>query len=89
MPKLMNLGVLASGGTTPTQPTPTDWSSVIAAVTNSFTVANIVGVLASVVTAGIIFVFLWWGVRLAFRSIMMAVKTGKISINSGRSRRRG
>lgn len=78
--------MLLSGGST--GPTPTDWSSVITAVTSQFTVANIVAVLASVVTAGIVFVFLWWGVRLAFRSIMGAVKNGTLSINSGRRRRR-
>lgn len=75
--------------TTPTNPTPSDWSSVISGVTSSFSVANIVGVLASVVATGIVFVFLWWGVRLAFRSIMGAVKNGTLSINSGRKRRRG
>lgn len=74
--------------TTPTVPTPSDWSSVINGVTSAFSTANIVGVLASVVVAGIVFVFLWWGVRLAFRSIMGAVKNGTLSINSGRRRRR-
>lgn len=80
------MGVLASS--TPTVPTPTDWATVISGVTGSFSTANIVGVIASVVTAGIVFVFLWWGVRLAFRSIMGAVKNGTLSINSGRRRRR-
>lgn len=75
--------------TTPTMPTPTDWASIITAVTSNFSVANIVLVLASVVTAGIVFVFLWWGIRLAFRSIMGAVKNGTLSINSGRKKRRG
>lgn len=74
--------------TSPSNPVPTDWASVITAVTSSFSSANIVTVLASVVTAGIVFVFLWWGVRLAFRSIMGAVKNGTLSINSGRRRRR-
>lgn len=80
--------LLSSGGTTPANPTPSDWASVISGVTSSFSVANIVAVLASVVAAGIVFVFLWWGVRLAFRSIMGAVKNGTLSINSGRRRRR-
>lgn len=79
-------GVLSS--TSPTMPTAADWSSVITNVTSNFSVANIVAVLASVVAAGIVFVFLWWGVRLAFRSIMGAVKNGTLSINSGRRRRR-
>lgn len=80
------LSLLAAS--TPSNPAPTDWSSVITAVTSSFSSANIVAVLASVVTAGIVFVFLWWGVRLAFRSIMGAVKNGTLSINSVRRRRR-
>lgn len=73
---------------TPSVPVPSDWSSVVSAVTGSFSTANIVSVLASVVGAGIIFVFLWWGIRLAFRSIMGAVKNGTLSINSKRGRRR-
>lgn len=66
---------------------PTDWSSVISKVTEIFSVANIVAVITSVVGAGIVFVFLWWGVRMAFRSIMGAVKNGTLSISS-RGRRR-
>lgn len=80
--------ILASATPGPTMPTPTDWSSVITGVTSNFSTANIVTVLASVVGAGIVFVFLWWGIRLAFRSIMGAVKNGTLSINSGRRRRR-
>lgn len=65
-----------------------DWASVITAVTTQFTVANIVATIAAVVTAGIGFVFLWWGVRKAFNSIMGAVKNGSLSINARRGRRR-
>lgn len=75
--------------TTPTAPTPSDWASVISAVTSVFSISSIVAVLASVVAAGIVFVFLWWGVRIAFRSIMGAVKNGTLSINAKRGRRRG
>lgn len=65
-----------------------DWASVIQGVTSQFSVSKIVAVIASVVAAGIGFVFLWWGVRLAFGSIMGAVKNGTLSINSKRRRRR-
>ncbi|MCH5257952.1 MAG: hypothetical protein J1D87_11715 [Lachnospiraceae bacterium] len=75
--------------TAPTMPTPADWATIITSVTSNFSVANIVLVLASVVTAGIVFVFLWWGIRLAFRSIMGAVKNGSLSINGGRKKKRG
>lgn len=71
-----------------TMPTASDWSTVITNVTSNFSTTNIVAVLASVVASGIVFVFLWWGVRLAFRSIMGAVKHGSLSINPGRRRRR-
>lgn len=81
------MGLLASSSG-PTMPTASDWKSIIDAVIGSFSSANIVAVLASVVGAGIVFVFLWWGIRLAFRSIMGAVKNGTLSINPGRRRRR-
>lgn len=72
----------------PAVPTSSDWNSVISGVTSAFSSSNIVGVLASVVSAGVVFVFLWWGIRLAFKSIMGAVKNGTLSISSGRRRRR-
>ena len=72
-----------------TMPTVKDWSPVVEAVTDNFTTSNIIGVLAAVVGAGIVFVFLWWAVRLAFRSIMGAVKGGTLSINSGKKKRKG
>lgn len=60
--------------------TPADWASVISAMTEQISVTTIVGVLASVVTAGIGLVFLWWGVRKAARSLMAAFKKGRMSI---------
>ncbi len=72
----------------PTMPTPSDWASIITSVTSNFSVANIVTVLAAVVSAGIVFVFLWWGIRIAFRSIMGAVKGGTLSINSKKKKGR-
>lgn len=93
MPKFMTLAsilypVFASEPTTPDYVDASDWSTVITNVVGQFSVANIVAVIASVVLAGIGFVFLWWGVRLAFNSIMGAVKRGSLSINSRRGRRR-
>lgn len=74
--------------TTPTTVQPSDWKTVIDNVVGQFSVVNIVAVIASVVLAGIGFVFLWWGVRIAFNSIMGAVKRGTLSINSKGRRRR-
>nr|CDL65984.1 unnamed protein product [uncultured bacterium] len=88
MPKFMNLPFILASGSTVTGVNPADWASIIEGVTGQFSVANIVAVIASVVAAGIGFVFLWWGVRIAFRSIMGAVKNGSLSINARRGRRR-
>lgn len=78
------LMILATGETAVS---PTDWASVITGVTSQFSVANIVGTISAVVASGIGFVFLWWGVRKAFSSIMGAVKNGTLSINARRRRR--
>lgn len=67
---------------------PSTWTSIIDAVTGYMSPSQIVAVLASVVGAGVVFMFLWWGIRLAFRSIMGAVKNGTLSISSGRRKKR-
>lgn len=58
----------------------TDWASVMTALTNQISVSTIVGVLATLVTAGIGLVFMWWGVRKALRSLMSAFRKGKMSL---------
>lgn len=73
---------------TPVPLPPSTWTSIIDAVTGYMSPSQIVAVLASVVGAGVVFMFLWWGIRLAFRSIMGAVKNGTLSISSGRRKRR-
>lgn len=73
---------------TPAPLPPSTWTSIIDAVTGYMSPTQIVAVLASVVGAGVVFMFLWWGIRLAFRSIMGAVKNGSLSINPGRRKRR-
>lgn len=65
---------------TATAVTPADWSSVITAMTGQISVSTVVGVLASVVTAGIGLVFLWWGVRKAAKSLMAAFRKGRMSL---------
>jgi hypothetical protein len=60
--------------------TAADWSSVISAMTGQISVSTIVAVLATLVTAGIGLVFMWWGVRKAIRSLMAAFRKGKMSI---------
>lgn len=55
-----------------------DWSSVVSAMTNQISVTTVVGVLATLVGAGIGLVFMWWGVRKAARSLMAAFRSGKL-----------
>ena len=72
-------GILAaSGGSTVVSAS--DWSTVISALTAQISVSTIVGVLATLVTAGIGLVFMWWGVRKALRSLMAAFRKGKMSL---------
>lgn len=74
----MHNALLAAGAFTPT--TASDWASVISAMTGQISVATIVGVLATTVTAGIGLVFMWWGVRKATRALMSAFRRGKLSV---------
>lgn len=75
MPKFMNLPTLLTGSTTVSS---TDWATVIEAMTGQISVSTVVGVLATLVGAGIGLVFMWWGVRKAARSLMAAFRSGKL-----------
>lgn len=57
-----------------------DWASVMTALTSQVSVSTVVGVLATLVTAGIGLVFMWWGVRKALKSLMSAFRKGKMSL---------
>lgn len=58
----------------------TDWAPIIAAMTGQITVANVVGVIAKAISAGIGLVFMWWGGRKAVRTLMAAFRKGKVSM---------
>lgn len=60
--------------------TASDWASVISAMTSQISVSTVVGVLASLVTAGIGLVFMWWGVRKAVGSLMGSFRSGRIRL---------
>lgn len=75
---LAPLSVLAASGSSIT--TPTDWQSVIDAITAQVSVSTIVGVLASVTAVCIGMVFMWWGLRKVVRMIMGAFRRGKMSV---------
>lgn len=64
----------------PTVVTAKDWASVISAMTSQISVSTVVGVLATLVTAGIGLVFLWWGVRKAVGSLMGSFRSGRIRL---------
>ncbi len=42
-------------------------------------VTNIVGLLASVIGAGIVFVFMWWAIRKGIKILMSAIRKGRVS----------
>lgn len=60
--------------------TASDWSTVITAMTDQISVSTVVGVLATLVTAGIGLVFMWWGVRKAIGSLMTAFRSGRFKM---------
>lgn len=72
--KLYNIGSFLTTSTVSSD----DWSSVIQAMTGQISVSTVVGVLATLVGAGIGLVFMWWGVRKAARSLMAAFRSGKL-----------
>lgn len=73
------LHLLASSGGS-TVVSASDWSSVLSALTSQISVSTIVGVLVTLVTAGIGLVFMWWGVRKALKSLMSAFRKGKMQL---------
>lgn len=70
------------GPTTPTTKVVTagDWASVITAMTGQISVSTVVATLATLVTAGIGLVFMWWGVRKAVGSLMGSFRSGRIRL---------
>lgn len=56
-----------------------DLSTVWTALTTQITVANILGVVAGVLTGTVGIAFAWWGAKYATRKIRAAMKNGKIS----------
>lgn len=75
LPELIPLADTASGVVSAA-----DWASVITAMTSQISVSTVVGVLATLVTAGIGLVFLWWGVRKAVGSLMGSFRSGRIRL---------
>lgn len=57
-----------------------DIQSILTSVTTQFSVANIVAVIAGILAATTAFVFLWWGVRKAYRAIIAGTTKGKAKV---------
>lgn len=74
------LELIPLGETSPKVVTASDWAAVITAMTSQISVSTVVGVLATLVTAGIGLVFLWWGVRKAVGSLMGSFRSGRIRL---------
>lgn len=74
------LNLIPLEGTAPGVVSAADWASVITAMTSQISVSTVVGVLATLVTAGIGLVFLWWGVRKAVGSLMGSFRSGRIRL---------
>lgn len=53
------------------------WQPVIDALTAQISVANVVTVVAGIVTLSIGGVFMWWGLRKAYKAIMKSTTKGK------------
>ena len=64
----------------PTSTVANDWASVITAMTGQISVSTVVATLATLVTAGIGLVFMWWGVRKAVGSLMGSFRSGRIRL---------
>ena len=56
------------------------WQSVLTALQAEISVSTIVGVLATLATAVVGIVFMWWAVRKATSALMAAFKKGKIRL---------
>lgn len=71
--------VLLTGTTTTTIDANTIMD-ILKAVTDVFSITQIVTMIAGILGVTMAFVFLWWGVRKAAKAIIRAVTSGKFSI---------
>lgn len=64
----------------PPSVTTTDIQTIMSAVTEQFSIANITSFLAYIIGFSVGFVFLWWAIRKGFRAILAASTRGKARI---------
>lgn len=53
---------------------------ILTAITNTFSVSQIVAMIAGILGVSMAFVFLWWGVRKGAKVVIKAVTSGKFGI---------
>lgn len=56
------------------------FSDVVSAITGQVSVTNILGIIAGVVAAAIVLVFMWWGVRKIIQVIFSAFRKGRANV---------
>lgn len=54
--------------------------SILTAITDVMSVTQIVAMIAGIFAVAMTFVFLWWGIRKGYKSILVAVTRGKLKI---------
>lgn len=78
------LGIIAAvpcfASADPPSVSTSDISGIMSSVTDQFSVSNITSFLAYIIGASVVFVFLWWAVRKAWRAILAASTRGKAKI---------
>lgn len=52
-------------------------TNIIDPLTNGFSTTYILGIIAAVITAGVVYLVLWWAVRYVWRRMRSFVKGGK------------
>lgn len=76
----MSVLAFASESSTPSVVKPSDYSSILTAMTGQISVSTIVGVLAAAIGAAIGFVFLWWAVRKLMSTFFSGFRKGRASV---------
>lgn len=71
--------IVALTGGTP-EVTATTIMDILTAITSTFSIAQIVAMIAGILGVSMTFVFLWWGVRKGARVVIKAVQRGKFSV---------
>lgn len=74
-------GYSMSGALLLTESTTTlDWTQLIDAITGVISPTVVLGIIAAILGAGMIFVLMWFGARKLINALITAVKTGKIKV---------